>query len=57
MNTLTADTLVLLAALALVLLLLVLLLVRRPVWARVQRWLMGTVLAALAVRMLTEARR
>ncbi|MFN4102693.1 MAG: LysE family translocator, partial [Pararhodobacter sp.] len=32
-------------------------LARRPVWAVVQRWLMGTVLAALAVRMMTEARR
>lgn len=29
----------------------------RPVWLSVQRWLMGTVLAALAVRMATEARR
>lgn len=29
----------------------------RPVWQHVQRWLMGTVLAGLAVRMLTEARR
>ena len=29
----------------------------RPSWARLQRWLMGTVLAALAVRMATEARR
>lgn len=32
-------------------------LVRRPGFAAVQRWLMGTVLAGLAVRMLTEARR
>jgi threonine/homoserine/homoserine lactone efflux protein len=32
-------------------------LVRRPTWAMVQRWLMGTVLAALAVKMATEARR
>jgi threonine/homoserine/homoserine lactone efflux protein len=32
-------------------------LVRRPTWAVVQRWLMGTVLAALAVKMATEARR
>lgn len=32
-------------------------LTRRPVWARVQRWLMGTVLAALALRLATEARR
>lgn len=31
-------------------------LARRPVWARVQRWLMGTVLAALALRLLTERR-
>ncbi len=29
----------------------------RPTWLGVQRWLMGTVLAALAVRMITEARR
>lgn len=29
----------------------------RPVWVLVQRWLMGTVLIALAVRMATEARR
>jgi threonine/homoserine/homoserine lactone efflux protein len=29
----------------------------RPLWGRLQRWLMGTVLAALAVRMVTEARR
>jgi threonine/homoserine/homoserine lactone efflux protein len=33
------------------------LLVRRPTWVVVQRWLMGTVLAALAVKMATEARR
>lgn len=32
-------------------------LARRPGWALVQRWLMGTVLAALAVRMATESRR
>lgn len=32
-------------------------LARRPVWADVQRWLMGTVLAGLALRMMTEARR
>jgi threonine/homoserine/homoserine lactone efflux protein len=32
-------------------------LARRPAWLAVQRWLMGTVLAALAVRMATEARR
>lgn len=32
-------------------------LARRPVWAVVQRWLMGTVLAALAARMMAEARR
>lgn len=30
---------------------------RRPGWLRAQRWLMGTVLAGLALRMLTEARR
>lgn len=29
----------------------------RPIWARVQRWLMGTVLAALAVKMALETRR
>ena len=29
----------------------------RPAWLTVQRWLMGTVLAGLAVRMATEARR
>ncbi|MFN3402073.1 MAG: LysE family translocator, partial [Ferrovibrio sp.] len=29
----------------------------RPVWLLVQRWLMGTVLAGLAVRMALEARR
>lgn len=29
----------------------------RPVWAAMQRWLMGTVLAAFAVRMAVEARR
>lgn len=32
-------------------------LARRPLWLAVQRWLMGSVLAALAVRMATEARR
>ena len=29
----------------------------RPTWARVQRWLMGTVLGALAVRMALDSRR
>ncbi|MEO9339886.1 LysE family translocator [Mesorhizobium sp. SB112] len=29
----------------------------RPMWLVVQRWIMGTVLAGLAVRMATEARR
>ncbi len=29
----------------------------RPLWMVVQRWLMGTVLAALAIRMVTEAQR
>ncbi|HEK1768267.1 TPA: LysE family translocator [Pseudomonas putida] len=29
----------------------------RPLWQQAQRWLMGTVLAALAVRMLAEGRR
>ena len=29
----------------------------RPMWAIVQRWLMATVLAGLALRMATEARR
>lgn len=33
------------------------LLAGRPVWSQVQRWLMGTVLAALAVRLLTERAR
>jgi len=32
-------------------------LIHRPTWATVQRWLMGTALAGLAVRMATEARR
>lgn len=32
-------------------------LARRPAWILGQRWLMGTVLAGLAVRMATEARR
>jgi threonine/homoserine/homoserine lactone efflux protein len=32
-------------------------LARRPIWLLVQRWLMGTVLAALAVRMAAESRR
>ncbi|MDM7945381.1 MAG: LysE family translocator [Oceanibaculum nanhaiense] len=32
-------------------------LIARPGWILVQRWLMGTVLAAMAVRMATEARR
>ncbi|MBC8639854.1 LysE family translocator [Caballeronia sp. EK] len=32
-------------------------LARRPTWLLIQRWLMGTVLAGLAVRMATEARR
>ncbi|MDQ1120723.1 MULTISPECIES: LysE family translocator [Pseudoxanthomonas] len=32
-------------------------LAQRPTWQRVQRWLMGTVLAALAVRIGTESRR
>lgn len=29
----------------------------RPLWLRAQRWLMGTVLAALALRMATDTRR
>lgn len=29
----------------------------RPLWLVAQRWLMGTVLTGLAVRMATEARR
>ena len=29
----------------------------RPTWALVQRWLMGTVLAGLAVRMALDSRR
>ncbi|MEZ0472494.1 LysE family translocator [Luteimonas salinilitoris] len=32
-------------------------LVARPLWLTAQRWLMGTVLAAFAVRMVSEARR
>ncbi|MDE2255664.1 MAG: LysE family translocator [Betaproteobacteria bacterium] len=32
-------------------------LAQRPMWIAVQRWLMGMVLAALAVRVATEARR
>lgn len=32
-------------------------LVQRPTFAMVQRWIMGTVLAGLAIRMATEARR
>jgi threonine/homoserine/homoserine lactone efflux protein len=32
-------------------------LLQRPSWLMLQRWLMGTVLAGLAVRMATEARR
>lgn len=32
-------------------------LARHPTWAQIQRWLMGTVLAALAVKMVTDARR
>lgn len=30
---------------------------RRPIWSLVQRWLMGTVLASLALRMAAEAHR
>ncbi|WP_192459245.1 LysE family translocator [Musicola keenii] len=29
----------------------------RPLWQRVQRWLMGTILAGLAIRMLVDSRR
>jgi threonine/homoserine/homoserine lactone efflux protein len=32
-------------------------LARKPVWARVQRWFMGTVLGLLAVRMALDSRR
>lgn len=32
-------------------------LAQRPSWIQAQRWLMGTVLAGLALRMLTEARK
>jgi threonine/homoserine/homoserine lactone efflux protein len=32
-------------------------LARKPAWLLIQRWLMGTVLAGLAVKMATEARR
>ena len=31
-------------------------LTHRPIWARVQRWVMGTVLAGLAVRLLAQSR-
>jgi len=31
--------------------------IRRPIWAKVQRWLMGTVLGLLAVRLATDASR
>jgi len=30
---------------------------RRPFWARLQRWLMGTVLAGLALRMALDSGR
>ncbi|KQE15984.1 hypothetical protein APD39_12015 [Acinetobacter pittii] len=30
---------------------------QKPLWANIQRWLMGTVLAGLAVRILLENRR
>jgi hypothetical protein len=30
---------------------------QRPLWQTAQRWLMGTVLAGLAARMLVEGRR
>lgn len=33
------------------------LLARRPLWLLLQRWLMGAVLGALALRMAAEARR
>jgi threonine/homoserine/homoserine lactone efflux protein len=33
------------------------LLIRRPLWAQIQRWMMGTVLGALALRMAIEVRR
>ena len=33
------------------------LLSEHPLWAKIQRWLMGTVLAGLAVKMATESRR
>ena len=35
----------------------VLFLGRRPIWLLLQRWLMGTVLAGLALRMAFEAKR
>lgn len=35
----------------------VLFLMERPEWAVAQRWLMGTGLSALAIRMATEVRR
>ncbi|MEK5773209.1 LysE family translocator, partial [Acinetobacter variabilis] len=30
---------------------------KKPLWASIQRWVMGTVLAGLAVRILLEHRR
>ena len=32
-------------------------LAQRPVWVRIQRWIMGTVLAVMAVRMAVEVRK
>jgi threonine/homoserine/homoserine lactone efflux protein len=32
-------------------------LTRRPIWARLQRWFMGTVLGFLAIRMATDTSR
>jgi len=32
-------------------------LIRRPRWARIQRWIVGTVLGGLALRMAIEIRR
>jgi len=31
--------------------------IRRPIWAKMQRWLMGTVLGLLAIRLATDANR
>jgi threonine/homoserine/homoserine lactone efflux protein len=50
--SLTVNTLIVLSAGSIALFL-----AKRPVWVVVQKWLMATVLGALAARMATEARR